>query len=238
MMKGRIFLPNELIWFLFALVNFGLIVFIYYFFGKIGLIAWIAMGTILANIQVVKSIELFSLTATLGNIMYGTIFLATDVLNEKYDEKTAKMAVYVGFFINLSSVIIMQIALAFHPSIDTISMNDSLKTIFNLMPRIFIASLIAYLVSQLLDVILFQRIKRRWPSDKLLWVRNNVSTLISQAVDTVIFVTFAFSFNHYFTGIIFWEVMLTTYLIKAVVALLDTPFIYLMKKIIPLNERA
>lgn len=195
------------------------------------------MGIILANIQVVKAIELFGLTATLGNIMYGTIFLASDVLNEKYDFKTAKKAVYVGFFINLSSVVIMQLALAFKPVADSMEMNSNLKMIFSLMPQIFIASLIAYLVSQLLDVIIFQRIKRRFPSDKLLWVRNNVSTLISQAVDSFIFVTFAFSFNQYFTGIIFWEVMLTTFIIKALVALLDTPFIYLMKKITPLNER-
>ena len=50
-------MSNELLWFLFALVNFGLIVIVYKLFGKTGLFAWIAMGTILANIQVVKNID-------------------------------------------------------------------------------------------------------------------------------------------------------------------------------------
>ena len=69
---------NILLWFLFALVNFTLIVGMYKLFGKTGLFAWIAMGTILANIQVTKSIDFdlgfVTLAATLGNIMYGTLF--------------------------------------------------------------------------------------------------------------------------------------------------------------------
>ena len=107
---------NILLWFLFALVNFALIVGVYKLFGKTGLFAWIAMGTILANIQVTKSIDFdfgngFIVAATLGNIMYGTLFLVTDALGEKYGKKEAKKAVYIGFFSLIATVIIMQMAL-------------------------------------------------------------------------------------------------------------------------------
>lgn len=230
-------MTNEMIWIIFAIVNFGLIVLCYYLFGKIGLFAWVAMATVLANIQVMKTIELFGITATLGNIMYGTVFLAGDIFNEKYGKETAQKAVFVGFFINLTSVIIMQIALWFQGTPDTVEMNDSLSAIFKLMPIIFIASLIAYLTSQLLDIAIFQQIKKRWPSEKMLWLRKTGSTLIGQAVDTLIFVTIAFGLNKTYTGIVFWEVMLTTYVVKAIVALLDTPFIYMIQKIKPLNEK-
>ncbi len=70
-----------------------------------------------------------------------------------------------------------------------------------------------------------------------MWLRKTGSTLIRQAVDTILFVTIAFGLNKTYTGIIFWEVMLTTYLVKAIVALLDTPFIYMVQKITPLNEK-
>ena len=63
---------NEILWLLFAILNFLCIVAVYKLFGKTGLFAWIAVGTVIANIQVTKTIELFGFTATLGNIMYGT----------------------------------------------------------------------------------------------------------------------------------------------------------------------
>ena len=110
---------NVLLWFGFALVNFFLIVLVYKLFGKTGLFAWIAMGTILANIQVLKSVDfdlgIIVFAATLGNIMYGTLFLVTDALGEKYGVKDARKAVYIGFFSLLATVIIMQMAILFSP---------------------------------------------------------------------------------------------------------------------------
>ncbi len=226
-------MSNELIWFFFALINFILIVLSYTFFGKTGLFAWIAMGTVLANIQVVKMVELFTFTATLGNIMFGSLFLATDLLNEKYGLKEAKKAVYIGFFTLLATVIIMQIALRFEAITDNLEIDNALRTIFELIPRIALGSVVAYLISQLLDVYLFQKIKARLMSPKLLFIRNIGSTSISQLIDTMIFVPIAFL--GLVPNAILWDIILTTYLIKLIVAALDTPFIYLMVKIKPLN---
>ncbi len=225
-------MSNELIWFIFALVNFVLIVISYKLFGKYGLIAWVAMGTVLANIQVVKFIEIFGLTATLGNIMFGTLFLATDALNEKYGVKEAKRAVYVGFFSLLAMVIIMQFVLRFTEYGDG-DVQEAFEMIFGLLPRLALGSLTAYLISQILDVHLFQKIREKFPSDKMLFVRNLGSTMISQFVDSIVFVPIAF------LGVVpanvLWQIILTTYIIKIMVAALDTPFIYLMKHIKPLN---
>lgn len=226
-------MTNELLWIIFALTNFILFIACYKLFGKTGVFVWIAMGTILANIQVMKTVTLFGIEATLGNIMYGTIFLATDALSEKYGKKSAQKAVYLGFFTLAVSIVIMQLALMFNPNqYDTAQ--PHLDAIFGFYLRVAGASLVAYLISQTLDVYIFHKIKDKLPDTKWLWVRNNVATIISQIFDTAIFVSIAF------IGVmdsdIIWQIFISTFIIKMMVALLDTPFVYLVKKITPLND--
>ncbi len=228
-------MPNEILWFMFALVNFTLLVVSYKLFGRNGLYAWVAMATILANLQVIKIVSLFSFTATLGNIMFGTLFLATDALNEKYGIQAAKKAVWVGFFTLVSTVVLMQMTLWFVPAADDVS-HDALSAIFDFLPRLALASLTAYLLSQLLDVHLFQRIRKRFHSDASLFIRNLGSTFVSQTIDTLIFVPIAFAGVYAFD--ILLSIFLTTLAIKLVVAMLDTPFIYLIQRIKPLSNRS
>ena len=78
-----------------------------------GLFVWIGFATVAANLQVVKTVELFGLTATLGNILYGSVFFATDVLNEKYGQNEARKAVWIGFATLLTLTVVMQEAFAF-----------------------------------------------------------------------------------------------------------------------------
>lgn len=220
---------NEILWLLFAIVNFTLVVGIYYQFGKTGLFVWITLAIILANIQVTKNIELFGLTATLGNIMYGTIFLVTDAMNEFFGKKEAQKAVILGFLVMLSTLIIMQMALWFTPT-SWDEGHPALAYTFGLLPRIALGSIIAYIVSQWVDVFLYDVLKKR---NLPLWVRNNGSTLLSQLIDTAIFVPIAFIGLYAGADVI--EIAITTYLIKVLVAVVDTPFLYIMKKI-PLRD--
>ena len=230
-------MSNEMLWLLFALVNFALITAMYKLFGKTGLFAWIALGTVLANIQVIKTIDFqfggLILGATLGNIMYGTLFLVTDALGEKYGIKQAKKAVYIGFFSLIATVVVMRLAIEFVPSSFGIEANNALKTIFIPATRIMFASLIAYAFSQMVDVYLFEFIKKRLPSKKHLYIRNIGSTMVSQLLDTAIFVPIAF-IGEYPNDLVF-EIFLTTYVIKLFVAILDTPFVYLISSIKPLD---
>ncbi|MFB4169176.1 queuosine precursor transporter [Virgibacillus sp. JSM 102003] len=221
-------MPNEIIWVLFALVNFSLLLLFYRLFGKMGLFAWIGMATVIANIQVLETVELFGLTATLGNIIYGTAYLATDILNEKYGKKDAKKAVWLGFSTLITMTIMMQIVLVFEPGSDDIA-HESLATIFGMIPRVAAGSLAAYAISQYFDVWIYDKLRKLFPSDKNLWIRNNGSTVISQLLDTAVFCTIAF-YGEYPTSV--WlEIFFTTYIIKFAVALIDTPFMYIAKKL-------
>lgn len=219
-------MPNELLWLLLLLANFSAILIAYRFFGKTGLYIWVPIATILANIQVLKMVDLLTIGVTLGNITYASSFLVTDILSENYGKKSAQKAVFIGFFSLAATVIIMNIALQFKPNqFDFVQ--DSLKTIFAILPRIALASLIAYAVSQFHDIAAYSFWKKRFPGTGFIWLRNNASTMVSQLLDSVIFTFIAF------WGLLpqneFYQIMISTYVLKWVVAGVDTPFLYLAK---------
>jgi len=218
---------NELLWLLLLLMNFIAIMVCYRLWGRLGLYIWIPIATVTANIQVTKTIELFGLEATLGNIVYATSFLATDILNENYGRKSASRAVGIGFFALIVFTVFMNIALFFDPAPSDM-VQDSMRNIFSLLPRIAIASLAAYALSQMHDVWAYDRWKRKMPGAKFIWLRNNASTMISQLIDSVIFTLIAFW--GVFPEQVLIEITLTTYILKWIVAAADTPFIYLAKK--------
>lgn len=217
---------NELLWFAMLIVNFLLILFLYRFAGKTGLLIWVPIATIIANIQVVKMVHLFGMEATLGNVVYASSFLVTDILSENYDQNHAKRAVCFGFFSMIVFTLLMNMALLFTPSENDFT-HGAMQTIFTLMPRITLASLAAYLVSQFHDIYAYQFWKKKFPELRHLWLRNNLSTMVSQALDTLIFTLIAFT--GLYSGEVLLEICLATYLLKWVVALLDTPFIYLAR---------
>jgi len=225
-------MPNELWWLAFLAIDFSLSLLAIYYFGKNGLYVIIATDIIVCNLQVIKTVEIFGLVATLGNILYGSIFLATDLLSEVYGKKEARKGIWMGFYALIFMTITMQVALQFQPHSSDFS-SEAMQTIFGFLPRIALASLIAYIISQNHDVWAFHFWKKI-TGDKYLWLRNNASTFISQAIDSVIFVFIAF------LGIFEWSIilsiLLTTYLIKILVALFDTPIIYIGKWVLSKHE--
>ncbi|WP_337101637.1 queuosine precursor transporter [Paenibacillus sp. YIM B09110] len=228
------------LWFgaLFMIIHFTLFLISYRMFGKIGIYAWIGMATVLANIQVVKTVELpLGIIITLGNTMYGTIYLASDLLNEKYGEKAAKKAVWFGFFTLVATTVIMQMALLFEPVQEPfpLEVQGSLETLFGLLPRIALGSLCAYFVSQFLDVKIYTVLKRMFPAQNKLWIRNNGSTLVSQLVDTLIFCTIAFAGEY--ESDVWLSIFLSTYIIKFIVSLVSTPFLYAARSFTFKEER-
>ncbi len=217
---------NALLWFIMLIINFAAIMLAYRLWGKTGLFIWIPISVIAANIQVLKTVEIFGLIATLGNIVYATSFLVTDILSENYGKKDASKAVGMGFFALISMTVLMQFALNFIPHQSDFA-QGSLETIFGIMPRIAAGSLAAYALSQLHDVWAYNRLKARKPGKKYIWIRNNASTMISQLIDSVVFTLIAFAGVFEFAVLV--EILLTTYLFKWIVAAADTPFIYLAR---------
>lgn len=200
----------------------------YKFFGKVGLFIWIAMSIILVNLEALKCVDIFGMALTLGNVIYCTIFLATDILNEIYGKAEAKKGVYIGFFIMIAFTIMTQIDLMYIPNSQDF-INENLKMVLGLMPRIAIASIGTYLVSNLIDVSMFQYIKKKWPAEKYYVLRKNGSNLVSQFVDSFLFTFVAFLGVFKFNLLI--ELSLTTYLIKMVLSFADIPFMYIAKNI-------
>lgn len=234
---------NLLLWLLFALINFLLIAAVYKLFGKHGLMCYIVMSVIAANIQVNKSVifdfNLFSLETTLGNIMFSGIFLATDLLTEKYGAKVGKRSVYLSIFANITFIIIMFLATQFNGVSYTENFNQALDLFFGINGGVLKAVVIGnvvYLISQTLDVFVYARIKKWNESTKYLWLRNNGSTFLSQFVDTLL-VTFGFALVGIFPMEIVWSVFIATLTIKYLAAAIDTPFLYIMNRIKPISEQ-
>ncbi len=219
-------MTNELLWSVLLLVNFGAILVVYRLFGRVGLLAWMPLAAITANIQVLKTVELFGLTATLGNIVYAGSFLVTDILSENYGARSARRATYLGFAGLLVFTALMVLALWFEPAADDFA-HDSLVTIFGVLPRITVASLIAYLTAQLHDVWAYGAWRRRFPGRRFIWLRNTASTTVSQLLDSVIFTLIAFL--GVFQATVLLEIVITTYVLKLLVAVADTPFVYLAR---------
>ena len=150
--------------------------------------------------------------------------------SEYFGKEKARKNVLVGFSAFLFMTILMIITIGFKPS-DGDWVQESLSNVFTPMTRFFIASMIAYLISQYFDVWFFNYIKNKF-SNKYLWLRNNLSTILSSLVDNTVFSIFAWILlnpepvNIYNVIMIY---ILGTYLLRIIIALLDTPFIYFAK---------
>lgn len=218
---------NELVWFGFALIDLTAVVLLFRYFGRVGLIALMVFSLVLCNIQVLKVVELFGITTTLGNILYSGIFLSTDILSECYGKKEARQAVHISFIFLILATIYMQIALIYIPAPEDFA-QPHLEAIFGLLPRVTFASLLAYSISQHFDIWAFLRLKKA-TEGRFLWLRNNASTLTSQFLDSLIFCGVAF-YGLYPLPVVL-EILFSTYIIKALVTVLETPFIYMGRKI-------
>ncbi len=226
-------MSNELLWFIFLLLNISTVVAFYHFFGRTGLYIVITYSIILCNIQVLKQVQLFGLDATLGNVLYAGIFLATDMLSEFYGKRDAQRGVIIGFAATVIMALFMQIALFFEPNAFD-EVDPSLRVVFGLVPSIVAASLLAYLCSQFHDVFLYHKLKKL-TRGRHMWLRNNLSTISSQLIDSLVFTGVA-TWLGAFPPEAFWTIFLVAYVIKVIVAACDTPFLYLARRLKPRSE--
>lgn len=218
--------PNELLWLLFTVIDLLLLLLAFRLWGKTGIYAFIGGSIIICNIQALVTVELFGLVSTLGNIVYASIFLGTDILSEVYGRKEARRGIWIGFFMLVWANIAIQVSLQFMPDSSDHNM-PHMQSLFSLYPRVALASIIAYLISQHHDIWSFARWKEL-THGRHLWLRNNLSTLVSQLIDTMVFTVIAFW--GVFSGGVLVEIMITTFVLKVVIAAFDTPFVYLARR--------
>jgi len=205
--------------------------------GKTWLYALIAVNYVLANIFVTKTITLFGLEATGGNVLYGAIFLSTDLLSEYYGRSAARKGVFIGLGAVLVYLVMSQLMLSYQTSPSDLGAGPAMGVLFGFAPSIILASLLAYLISQLHDVWAFHFWKKRFEG-RMLWLRNNLSTWVSQLLDSVTFAFMAFailprllmSTDHVLPLGVVLQIVITTYVLKLLVAIIDTPFIYFSRR--------
>ncbi len=204
-----------------------------FFFGKSGLYCYMVIALIMANIQVLKvsQFSFFSSPVALGTELFASTYLATDILAEVYGKKSAQKAVMIGFFALIVWTLFSILTLSFRPIPDD-TMQNTLNTIFLPFPRFLIASMIAYLISQTFDVYIFSYLKNTHNS-KYLWLRNNLSTILSSLIDNIVFSVIAFVILNpepIKLPILIMTYILGTYLFRLFAALLDTPVVYLVSR--------
>ncbi len=179
---------------------------------------------IVANIIAVKLVAIGGWVVPAGVIAYPLTFLFTDVIAELYGRKIASRVIWVGFGVSVLMVILVFCG-GLLPPAPSWEGQSAYESILSMVPRITLASMVAYLVSQHHDVFAFH-FWRQKTKGRFLWLRNNASTMVSQALDTGLFITIAF-WGVYSTEILL-NMLRTQYIIKLAIAACDTPFCYML----------
>lgn len=168
--------------------------------------------------------NLFELSV--GILPYPITFLITDLISEIYGKKKANQVVTAGIFASFFSIVILLIAQAV-PAIPASPVdNATFDKVFALSPLAVLASMLAYLFAQYIDI----RIYHFWKNltrGKMLWLRNNFSTFASQFIDTFTVIVLLCSFG-VLPWSLFWGLLVSGVLFKILVAALDTPLLYLL----------
>ncbi|KHD10295.1 membrane protein [Candidatus Thiomargarita nelsonii] len=218
---------QDLLWLLTVAADLSITLVLFRLFGKMGLYTIVILNVMLSNFQGPKLTVIFGMQTSLGVILYSGIYFATDLLSEKYGRKEAQRAVLLGFVASLILILVIYISLLFEPSPLNLEfaqkIHNAIATIFEFTPLFILGSLFAYLVSQSVDVWIFHYLKEK-TQGKHLWLRNNLSTLLSQALDTVLYTLVVWA------PVVGLQTALglagAKYVFKAIIAAIDTIFIY------------
>lgn len=226
-------MTNEILLMLSLLLIFSCVMVLFLAFKEQGLYFWTVIATIAANIEVLIVVEAFHMEMTLGNVLFASTFLVTDILSELYGKKSAQKAVYLGMATSVIFILISQSWMLYIPAESDFVM-PHIKAVFSNTPRLMLASLTVYCIVQSFDVWAYHKwwaftTKRFHDAERFLWLRNNGSTLLSQFLNTVLFTLGAFLGVYPFSTL--WSIIVSSYVIFLVTSLCDTPFVYLARRI-------
>lgn len=223
---------NELLLIINLIVIYSLTLVFFRLFGKKGLYCWNVLATVAANIEVAMLIYAFGMEQTLGNILFASTFVTTDILSENYGKKDANFAVKTGIAASLAFIIITRFWMYFIPS-ENDFVTPAVRTVFANTPRIMIAGFLVYAIVQFWDIWVYHKIwditaKKFGDTKRFLWVRNNGSTMSSQLINAILFNVFAFAGLYDIKTLI--SIIISTYVIYFITSLADTPVVYIARK--------
>lgn len=180
--------------------------------------------------ELVRDGSIYVMSIPVGLVAFPVTFLATDLISELFGRKKAQLVVWIGFFMNVFMLVVMTVN---HWLPNTYGVSGGLELfdgVYMYMVGNTIASMIAYLTAQTIDVRLFHFWKNL-TKGKHLWLRNNASTMVSQLVDTVAILSiiyFAGNFGDAVDSIgALIILIINAYMFKFFAALFDTPLFYL-----------
>ena len=180
--------------------------------------------------DLVRNGSIYTMSVPAGVVAYPFTFLATDLISELFGRKRAQMLVWVGFGMNVFMLLLMSINHWLPNSVGVSGGLDLFEGVYQFMVGNTIASMIAYLIAQSVDVRLYHFWKRL-TKGKHLWLRNNASTTVSQLVDSTAIITILYIAGNLDDAIddagAVIILILNSYLFKFFFALFDTPLMYL-----------
>lgn len=223
---------NNIIFLIEAVVIFGLLILVNKLFKKEGVIAWVPIATVLANIITAKNAPVLGFNTAIGTVMFASTFLATDILTENYGKEYAKKAIYLGLFSSALLIIATQIALRYTPSAFDVA-DSPMRELFGLNLRISLSSMLMYFIANMGDVFLFDKLRTK-TKGKHLWLRNNVATILCNCLENFGFIFLAFVGIYDMPTIA--NIAISTSVIELIAAVIDTPFLYLAKRNAPEPE--
>lgn len=226
-------MQNEIVLIVTLILTYSTVVLFYKLFGKMGLYAWTVLATITANIEVLIMVEAFSMEQTLGNILFASTFLVTDILSETEGKESANIAVKIGIAVSIAFILISQSWFLYIPSSQDWA-TPAIHEVFSNTPRLMIVGIAVYAIVQVFDVwayhTIWQHTTKLFKDErKGLWIRNNGSTLMSQLFNTLLFTFGAFVGTYDFSTLV--SIALSSYIIFIFTSLLDTPAVYIARKL-------
>ncbi|MHA6287487.1 queuosine precursor transporter [Maricaulis sp. CAU 1757] len=180
---------------------------------------------------------LFTVLVPAGTMAFGLTYIATDVITEVWGRGWALCVVYSGLIMRLVMMFLIFYAMHLEDAADFITVSSSwpperqaeFVSVFGSSNRTNFAGMVAFGLTAVSDVLIFQWLRQRHQGKNLLWLRNNVSTMVSQALNSTIFITVAFA------GIVPWDqialLIAGQVVIKLMIAAIDTPLVYLLRNI-------
>ena len=218
----------NIIYFLILIIDMGLVLLMFHLYGKNGLLSMYILHIFLSQITINITYNFLGFSAVVGSCFYAVLFLTIDMITEHYGKKTANTTINIGVLTLISLLLLIYfVRLVLKTNTDSYSIYF-LKLTDN-QSRIIITDIfVSYFLFQKLNVLLFSKIKKI-TGEKMLWIRNNVSTIISQIFTAILFYELSF------VGIMgqnkIWQLIITGLIIKIIVSLMETPFLYFSKKV-------
>lgn len=193
-------------------INTKLIILFAVFIG-----AFVAIDTV-----TLKIITFGPFTLSIGSVFFPIMFLITDVTTEVWGKSISYKFVCMAVIAEAVALILYAIAIWVPPA-GFWAHQPAFETIFKASTRVMLASMFTFFATSMYDIWVFDKI-RDWTKNRHLWIRNNVSTIGSQILNSVIFVTLAFAGT--MPASTLYNMIFATILVKILFALIDTPFCY------------